>query len=138
MKEKPAPLESRKSSDEELFYLTLAREEFAASMSRIEDTAKYLIGAVGAVAGLLFAGLQVKAAVNPQLPQASLLWPILLWGVSVFAAILVFFPLPYRHYRNAPNAIRLSFEKARWMKWSLLLASALSFAGGLLVAAFQF
>lgn len=138
MKEKPPLLESRKSSEEELFYLKLARDEFAASLGRIEETAKYLIGAVGAVAGLLFAGLQVKLAVNPQLPQAPLLWPILFWGVSVFCAILVFFPLPYRHYRNAPNAIRRSFEKARWVKWSLMLASALSFAGGLVVAALQF
>jgi hypothetical protein len=138
MKENPPLLESRKSSEEELFYLKLARDEFAASMGRIEETAKYLIGAVGAVAGLLFAGLQVKAAVNPQLQQTSLAWPMILWGVSVFCAILVFFPLPYRHYRNAPDAIRRSFEKARWVKWSLLLASALSFAAGLLAAAFQF
>lgn len=41
-------IESRKATEEELFYLKLARDEFGASIGRIEETAKFLIGAVGA------------------------------------------------------------------------------------------
>jgi hypothetical protein len=128
-------LESRRASEDELFYLKLARDEFAASLGRIEESAKYLIGAVGAVAGLLLAGLQIKIAVNPQLAQNPLTIPFLLWGGSALCAILVFFPLPYRHHHQAPYDIRRSFQRARWVKWSLLLVSALAFAAGLMVAA---
>lgn len=138
MNEAETVLESRRAAEEESFYLELAREEFAASISRIEETAKYLIGAVGAVAGLLLAGMQLKIAVNPNLPQSILTPPFILWGASALFAIFTFFPLPYSHYRHEPNAIRRSFDRARWIKWSLLLASALSFAAGVFVAAFRF
>jgi hypothetical protein len=138
MNEAETVLESRRANEEELFYLKLAREEFAASLGRIEETAKYLIGAVGAVAGLVLAGLQVKLAVNPQLAGNPLTWPFVLWGISALLAILVFFPLPYRHGRNAPQAIRRSFEKARWVKWSLLLLAVLAFGAGIMMMALQF
>jgi hypothetical protein len=138
MNEAETVLESRRPSEEELFYLKLARDEFAASLGRIEETAKYLVGAIGAVAGLVLSALQIKIAVNPNLPASPLTWPFLLWGLSGLFAILVFFPLPYRPYRNAPQDIRSSFAKARWVKWSLLLLSVLAFGAGLIVAALQF
>ncbi|MGH7453808.1 MAG: hypothetical protein ACRENG_20830, partial [bacterium] len=78
MNEAETVLESRRASEEELFYLKLARDEFAASLGRIEETAKYLIGAVGAVAGLVLAGLQVKLAVNSGAQVTALTWPFLL------------------------------------------------------------
>lgn len=138
MNETETVLESRRANEEELFYLKLARDEFAASLGRIEETAKYLVGAIGAVAGLVLAGLQVKLAVNSSAPVTALTWPFLLWGLSGLFAILVFFPLPYRPYRNAPQDIRSSFAKARWVKWSLLLLSVLAFGAGIIVAAMQF
>ncbi|MDZ7268770.1 MAG: hypothetical protein ONB48_13615 [candidate division KSB1 bacterium] len=139
----PAPetsIPSRRATDDDLFYLDLAREEFAASLGRIEETAKYLIGAIGAVAGLVLAGMQVKLAVSQgqAAPGTPLTWPFVLWGVSALFAIFVFFPLPYRHYSASPQSIRQKFIKARKVKWSLLLVSTLTFAAGLLVAAWQF
>jgi hypothetical protein len=86
----------------------------------------------------VLAGLQVKLAVNPQLAGNPLTWPFVLWGISALLAILVFFPLPYRHGRNAPQAIRRSFEKARWVKWSLLLLAVLAFGAGIMMMALQF
>ncbi|MDZ7292929.1 MAG: hypothetical protein ONB44_24245 [candidate division KSB1 bacterium] len=140
MNETETMLESRPATDDELFYLKLARDEFAASFSRIEETAKYLIGAIGAVAGLVLAGMQVKLAVSQGqgAPGTALTWPFVLWGVSALCAIFVFFPLPYRHYSGSPQSIRQKFVKARKVKWSLLLISTLTFAAGLLVAAWQF
>ncbi|MDZ7361406.1 MAG: hypothetical protein ONB46_11885 [candidate division KSB1 bacterium] len=140
MNEAETVLESRRATEEELFYLKLAREEFAAGLGRIEETAKYLIGAVGAVAGLVLAGLQVKLAVSQgqAAPGTPLSWPFVLWGVSALFAIFVFFPLPYRHYSASPQSIRQKFVKARKVKWSLLLVATLTFAAGLLVAAWQF
>jgi len=135
MNEAETVLESRRANEEELFYLKLAREEFAASLGRIEETAKYLIGAVGAVAGLVLAALQIKLAVKPDLPSDSLAVPFSLWGLSAFCAMLVCFPLPYRHYQNAPAAIRRAFERARKVKWTLLLVAVLAFAAGLFLAA---
>lgn len=131
-------LESRPASEEELFYLRLAREEFGASLRRTEEVSKYLIGAVGAVVGLLFAGLQIKIAINPKLAITTPIIPLLLWGISLLFSVLVFFPLPYLHYQKAPYSIRKSFEKARIVKWILLLISTLSFAAGLILMAFQF
>jgi hypothetical protein len=128
-------LESRPATDEELFYLKIARDEFTASLSRIEETAKYIIGAVGAVAGLFLAGLQVKIAIKPDLKGDVTAIPFWLWGVSLLCAIFVILPLPYRHAENAPLEIRRSIEKSRWVKWILLLISAIAFASGLLVAA---
>jgi hypothetical protein len=138
MNEAETVLESRRANEEELFYLKLARDEFAASLGRIEETAKYLVGAIGAVAGLVLAGLQVKLAVNTGANVTALTWPFLLWGLSGLFAILVFFPLPYRPYRNAPQDIRSIFVKARSVKWSLLLLSVVAFGAGLIVAALQF
>jgi len=140
MNEAETILESRPASDDELFYLKLARDEFAASLGRLEETAKYLVGAIGAVAGLVLAGLQVKLAVSQgqAAPATPLTWPFVLWGVSAVFAIFVFFPLPYRHYSGSPQSIRQKFVKARKVKWSLLLISTLAFAAGLLLAAWQF
>lgn len=138
MNETPTVLPSRQATEEEQFYLKLAREEFAASLSRIEETAKYLIGAVGAVAGLLLSALQIKIAVNANALQTRLTWAFLLWGASALLAILVIMPLPYHHFHNSPPAIRASFKKARWLKWSLLLLSTLAFGAGLLLAVVQF
>lgn len=132
----PIPeLQGRPASEDDLFYLKLARDEFAASLGRIEETAKYLVGAVGAVAGLVLAGLQIKVAVKPELPFSSFTLPFMLWGLSALCAILVFFPLPYRHYQNSPAAIRRAFERARKVKWVLLLIAVLAFAAGLYFAA---
>ncbi|MGH7490973.1 MAG: hypothetical protein ACREOO_01120 [bacterium] len=138
MNEPVLEVESRVAREEELFYLKLAREEFAASLGRIEDTARYLIGAIGAVAGLVLAGWQVKLAVKPELAGSLLTQPFLLWGASAFFAILVFFPLPYRHTQRSAQAIRRKFEIARRVKWTLLLLAALAFGTGLLLAANQF
>ncbi|RIK52468.1 hypothetical protein DCC62_32930 [candidate division KSB1 bacterium] len=128
-------VQGRPANEDDLFYLKLARDEFAASLGRLEETAKYLVGAVGAVAGLVLAGLQIKIAVKPDLPSSSFAVPFLLWGFSALCAILVFFPLPYRHYQNSPAAIRRAFERARKVKWALLLVSVLAFAAGLYFAA---
>lgn len=119
-------LPARRASDEEVFYLQKAREEFFRSLERIEETAKYVIGAVGAVAGLFLAGMQVKLAVNPKLPQASLKLPFLLWGISLILAVLVFFPFPYRSVYRSPQQIRRAFSRARRVKWGLLPVMDLS------------
>jgi hypothetical protein len=128
-----AEVSSRPADEDEKYFLKLAREEFGASLGRIEEAAKYVVAAIGAVAGLVLAGLQVKVAINPKLNAAAFTWPVLLWGVSGVLAILVFFPLPYRHFLKAPSEIRRVFETARWQKWGLLLASVSCFAAGLLV-----
>lgn len=138
MNKSPTLLQGRQATEEEQFYLKLAREEFAASLNRIEETAKYLIGAVGAVAGLLLSALQIKTAVNANALQTPLTSAFFLWGASALLAILVIMPLPYRHFHNAPAAIRASISRARWLKWSLLLLSTLFFGVGLFLAARQF
>ncbi|RMI12602.1 MAG: hypothetical protein D6681_06530 [Calditrichaeota bacterium] len=135
MSEPITEIQGRKPTEEERFYLNLAREEFAASLIRIEETAKYLIGAVGAVAGLVLAGMQVKIAVRPGPLETAFTTAFILWGISVLCAVLVFFPLPYRHIKDSPASIRRAFQRSRWVKWSLLLISALTFAAGLLIAA---
>lgn len=132
----PIPeVQGRPATEDDLFYLKLARDEFAASLGRLEETAKYLVGAIGAVAGLVLAGMQVKVAVKPDLPSSSFAVPFLLWGFSALCAILVFFPMPYQHYQNSPTAIRRAFERARLAKWGLLLVAVLTFAMGLYFAA---
>ena len=139
MNETVLQTETRVATEEDKFFLKLVREEFVASLGRIEDTAKYLISAIGAVAGLVLAGWQVKLAVKQDLEGTSLLtYPFLFWGLSAFFAILVFFPLPYQHAEQSPQAIRRSFESARRVKWALLLLAVLTFAAGLFLAAKQF
>lgn len=135
MNESETVLQSRTATDDDLFYLRLARDEFAASLGRLEETAKFLFGAIGAVAGLVLAGMQVKLAVKPELPGDSVTAPFVLWGLSALCAMLVFLPLPYRHYQNSPTAIRRAFERARKVKWALLLVAVLAFAAGLYLAA---
>jgi len=130
-------LESRPATEEELYYLKLAREEFGASLVRIEEAAKFLIGAAGTVAGLFITGQQIRTAIQPQ-PMAASTAPFVFLSISLLAAIFVLLPMPYRHYRNAPAAIQRAFSKARWLKWGLLLFSALAFIAGLISAVLQF
>jgi hypothetical protein len=138
MNKTESTLASRPANEEELFYLKLARDEFAASLGRSEEVAKYLIAAVGATVGFVFAGAQIKQAIRQALAGSQLTVPFLLWSVSLLFAILVFFPLPYRHYQNSPQSIRGSLNRARWVKWIFLLLAALSFAAGMIIAAVQF
>ncbi len=138
MNENIPKLSSRRSTEEEVFLLQKAREEFFRNLERIEEAAKYVIGAVGAVAGLFLAGLQVKLAVNPKLTQTPLEVPFLLWGISLILAILVFLPFPYRSVHRSPKHIHRVFSRARWIKWSLLLLSVLLLAGGIFCVAWYF
>ena len=125
-------LETRPPSRSERFYVRLARREFARSIERIEMVAKSLIGSVGAVAGLLLAALQIK----PVAGQATLmqLGPFLLWTLSLLTAVLVVFPMRYRHYKDSPRSIQQTLNKVRWRKWCLLVCSTLLFGIGLLWA----
>lgn len=137
--EQPIPeLTSRRASEEEQYFLRLAREDQVAAIGRIEETAKFIMSVVGSVAGLVLAALQVKIAVAPQAQLPALLWPFLLWGISLLCAVFVILPLPYKHIEKSPDSIQRYLKKARWVKWSLLLLTIVLFVAGLLVLAWQF
>ena len=139
MNEPVQQLKARPVNEEDAHFLRLAREELPESLKRIEETARYIIGAVGAVAGLFLAGMQVKIAVIPKGgPPGLSTAPLWLWGVSMLLAVLTIFPFPYVYYKGSPESFRRYLKTARWVKWFLLLFSALTFGAGLILAARQF
>ena len=126
---------SRPVDEESDYFLKAARAEFLRSISRLEDTARYLLTAETAAGGLLLAVLKLGVGKIPQKLPALLPVVFALWALSMVAAILVTVPMKYEHYQNSPGSIREAFGRARTQKWWALLAAVLLFAVGLFLGA---
>ena len=127
-------LKGRPPTAEEQFYLEAAYKDPVESIGRIEDTAKFLVGAVSATSGIFAAALKITAAAPA---DAKPLWflQFLLWAASVMLLLLVLFPRSYATAQNEPAAWKNAFLRARTVKYRWLVAGASCFVLGLVLAA---
>ncbi len=124
---------SRKPTDEEQFYIEYAYKEPVDSITRIEDVAKFLLGATVTASGLMAAAVKISQGTKPL--SDGIWWaPFVCWAASIVAFIFVLFPQPYPTGENEPATWKAALNKARWRKYGILTVGAMFFVCGLFAA----
>ena len=129
-------LSSRPINDEEKYYLEQAQKEPVERLARLEDVAKFLIGATATISGLFLAAY--KLATGKESPSGgafTLIVPFVLWSLSIAALLLVLLPLRYPAGKNEPASWKVAYQRAGTRKYRWLWVGALLFVAGLLTAA---
>lgn len=123
----------RQLTAEEQYFYELSYKEPVESIARIEEMAKFLAGAVTGVSGLFLAAFRLALAGQP---AEGMIWyaPVVLWGASLAALMLVLLPGWYATGKNEPAAWQAACKRARWYKYVSLCAGAVLFIAGLVAA----
>lgn len=146
MSEPPAsnsedPLEdipSRRLTREEEMYRDMALQEPVKSIDRLEEVAKFLIGATATASGLLIAALTIaQGTTNPSTGIRGLV-PFLLWSLSLVSCLLVVAPRTYQTGRHQPSSWKAAVVSARQRKFHCLTFGMIFFILGILSAAGSF
>lgn len=122
---------SRKLTEEDRYYLEQAYKEPVEAIGRIEDTAKFLIGATATTSGLFLAA--VKLALGKDVAVTHIQWflPFLLWGASITALMLVLLPQEYKTRERDPLSWKQAFSETRRRKLRRLALGAALFILGI-------
>lgn len=123
----------RPLTDEQRYYHELSYKEPADSIGRIEEMAKFLVGAVSATSGLVLAALGLALG-DARAGGGWFYAPVLLWSASVLLLVLVLLPRRYAAGQREPEAWKQALLSARAYKYSCLLTGAALFVLGLLAA----
>jgi hypothetical protein len=107
------------------------------SIARIEEVAKFLVGATTTTSGLFLAAF--KLALGKQTVSA-VVWfvPFVLWAFSIIFFIAVLFPEEYLTGKNEPASWRQAFRDARRRKYWRLVIGTVLFILGMLSAGYSF
>lgn len=126
-------LSSRPPDVEEEYFYEQSYKEPVESIGRIEEVAKFLVGATATTSGLFLAAFKLVLGNSP---AQGIVWflPFVSWSMSIVALVLVLFPQRYRAGRSQPAAWKEAFLKARRYKYACLSLGALCFVLGLLLA----
>lgn len=125
---------SRSMTGEENYYRERAYKEPVESIARIEEVAKFLIGATATTSGLFLAAFKLAARGNPA-PGNLWVLPFSLWAAALMILVLVLLPQDYLVGQNEPASWKAAFLSARRRKYRRLLAGAIAFIAGILSAA---
>ncbi len=133
----PERLPSQSLTLEDEYYLEQAYKDPVESAARIEETAKFLIGATATSSGLFAAACKLSLGKGT---VTSITWflPFLLWALSILVLVFVLLPHRYKVVRNAPAQYRAAMLEARDRKWRRLVVGAILFIIGLLCATIPF
>ena len=125
------------SSDEELpiapdpnlqFWKDTAKGLLGESIKSIEETAKQIIGVAGILEGLYFHAIaysDIRGQLGGVGPLLLYLLPLLLWLVSLLAALLVFFPRAYASNISSWRESKAAFERIVTYKHNMLKVAGL-------------
>ncbi len=130
---------SRALTDEERYYHEQSYKAPVESLSRMEDTAKFFIGATATTSGLFASALKVASDFkltlnNPYVAGLAWFLPFGLWAMSIIAFVCVLLPHNYATGRNEPSSWRAAFEEAGRRKFRRLTIGAALFILGILSA----
>ena len=130
-------LSSRPLSDEEGYFYEQSYKEPVQGIGRIEELAKFLVGAAATTSGLFTAAF--KFVMGNQ-TTSGIVWlaPFVLWALSILTLILVLLPQKYAVGRNEPADWKAKFLEARDRKFRRLLIGALLFIAGIISAIYPF
>ncbi len=130
-------LTSRLLSDEERYFYEQAYKEPVESMARIEEVAKFLVGAVATTSGLFAAAFKLVRGTQT-VTGITWLVPFAFWALSIITLILVLLPQKYAVGKNTPADWRARFLQARDRKFRRLVIGALFFIAGIIAAIYPF
>jgi len=130
------PLASRKLTDEEQYFLEYATKEPVDSLARLDEVAKFLIGASATTSGLFVAAYKLSLGEKAVVPGPAGLAPFLLWAGSIVALLCVLLPHWYQTGKNEPAAWKDAVLRARQRKYRWLLAGAVLFILGIMAAVY--
>jgi hypothetical protein len=128
-------LPARMLGEEEQYYFAQAYKEPVESIARIEEVAKFLVGATATTSGLFLAAVKISHGTQP-IPGWVWLLPFLCWAGGICALIGVLFPYPYATGANQPATWKAAFQRVRWVKYGLLTVGTLFFIAGILTAVY--
>jgi hypothetical protein len=128
---------SRPLTDEEQYFYERSYKELVESIPRIEDVAKFLIGATATTSGLFLAAFKLARG-DKTVTEPFWFAPFLCWSLSIAALMLVLFPYRYETGRAQPAAWKQAFLRARSRKYGWLAVGAGFFILGLLSALYPF
>ncbi len=128
-------LTSRPLTDEERYFFEYAYKEPVESITRIEEVAKFLIGATATTSGLFLAAFKISQG---QTPVSGLAWlvPFVCWAISILVQIVVLMPHEYRVGRSEPASWQRAFRQARTRKYRWLLIGTVFFIAGIISAVY--
>ncbi|MCA9422660.1 MAG: hypothetical protein KC592_16700 [Nitrospira sp.] len=131
-------LPSRRLTREEQMYRDVALQEPVKSIDRLEDVAKFLIGATATASGLLIAALKIAQGTEDPSTGIRDLLPFLLWSLSLVSCLLVVAPRTYQTGRRQPSSWKTAVISARQWKFHCLTCGMIFFILGILSAAGSF
>ncbi|MCP4344009.1 MAG: hypothetical protein GY795_00605 [Desulfobacterales bacterium] len=128
---------SRKLSEEDQYFYEQSYKDPVESITRIEDTAKFLTGATATTSGLFMSALKISIGTKT---VTGIAWfiPFICWAISIIALVLVLLPRKYETGEKQPMSWKEAFFKARKKKYYYLLAGTLFFVFGILSACYAF
>ena len=127
---------SRKPTEEEEYYLKFAYEEPVESLKRLEEVAKFFIGATGTVSGLFLAALKVGGD-----KTIESFWgyaPFACWSLSLLCLVFVLSPQSYAAGKNEPASWKRAVLQARSWKFNSLVIGTIFFIFGIFSGAVIF
>ncbi|MBI2877011.1 MAG: hypothetical protein HYY20_09035 [Candidatus Tectomicrobia bacterium] len=86
---------SRPLTDEERYFFEHSYKEPVESIARIEETAKFLVGATATTSGLFLAAFKLSLG-SQTVSSPAWFVPFLCWAISILGLVLVLFPQEYR------------------------------------------
>jgi hypothetical protein len=127
------PSRGRPLSAEEQYFHEQAYKEPVESIARIEEVAKFLVGATATTSGLFLAAFKLVLGKSS---ADSVVWllPFVAWSMGIVALMLVLFPQRYGAGRNQPASWKEAFLRARRNKYVFLCVGAMFFVVGVLLA----
>lgn len=129
---------SRRVPREEEMYRDVALQEPVKRIDRLEDVAKFLIGATATASGLLIAALKIaQETLTPSTGIRGLL-PFLLWALSLVSCLLVVAPRTYQTGRYQLSSWKTAVVSAGQWKFRWLTFGMIFFILGILSAAGSF
>ena len=129
-------LASRKVTDEERYFLEFATKEPVDSLARLDEVAKFLIGASATTSGLFLAAFKLVLGEKATVPGPAGFAPFLLWAASILALLRVLLPHRYPTGRNEPASWKAAVLQARTRKYRWLQVGAWLFILGILAAVY--
>ncbi|MGE3542067.1 MAG: hypothetical protein AB7N91_32205 [Candidatus Tectimicrobiota bacterium] len=129
-------LPARPLTPEEVYYQEFATKEPVDSLARLDDIAKFLIGASATTSGLFVAVYKLTLGKKETVPGPAGFAPFLLWAASILALLCVVAPQQYVTGKNTPASWRHAVLQARARKYRWLWIGAWLFILGIVTAVY--
>ena len=130
-------VQARRPTAEERYYHEIGYKDPVETTTRIEETAKYLLGIIAGISGVYLSAYKLSIGKTP----VANLWcflPFLFWAAAMILLIFVIFPMKYETYKDEPESLKKAVLSARNCKYILLSIGTFSFIIGIISAIFAF